>query len=180
MRPLLVNPPAAHPVTVDELKQDLSIGFADDDARLDACIAAAVGHLDGYYGVLGRCLVNQTWQIKEDHWLPQYSFRIPDVSGVAINYLDADGVSQTVDPAFWQVLEETSGAVLRFRGYHAPALADQSDAIEIEVTAGFGAPGDVPAALRKAIRIHAAHLYDGKNEMGMHRALIAPYRWFVA
>ncbi|TPW28605.1 phage gp6-like head-tail connector protein [Martelella alba] len=61
--PTLVTAPADQPVTLDEAKAHLGVDFADDDGLIDAFIQAATAYLDGYRGVLGRCIMFQTWQI---------------------------------------------------------------------------------------------------------------------
>lgn len=61
-RPVLVTPPAIAPVSLPEAKQQVreEAAGADSDAVLTAYRDAAVGYLDGWSGILGRCLISQT------------------------------------------------------------------------------------------------------------------------
>ena len=64
MIPTRVTPPAGPVVTVADLKADLGIVGTHDDMRLAALEAAAVAHLDGWRGILGRCIMPQSWRIE--------------------------------------------------------------------------------------------------------------------
>ena len=61
-RPVLVTPPAETPVSRTEAKAHLRVDGTGDDDLIDGLIDAAVAHLDGYTGILGRCMVTQTWR----------------------------------------------------------------------------------------------------------------------
>lgn len=84
MTPILVTPPALQPVTLDEAKLHCRIDHADDDILISAYIAAATGHLDGWTGILGRCILPQTWRVSAvtgDIVLP-----MPDVTAASAAY----------------------------------------------------------------------------------------------
>src|SRR5690606_14090696 len=61
-RPILVVAPKMTPVSLDEAKAQLAVEHGDDDALILGYIAAAVDHLDGWSGILGRALVEQEWR----------------------------------------------------------------------------------------------------------------------
>lgn len=63
MTPKLVTPPAVAPVTLEDAKLHCRIDHNEDDGLIGAFVAAAVGHLDGWTGVLGRCIMPQTWSV---------------------------------------------------------------------------------------------------------------------
>lgn len=62
MKPRLVTPPTGPFISLEEAKKQARVFFDDDDDYIETLIAAACGHLDGYHGVLGRCVLEQTWQ----------------------------------------------------------------------------------------------------------------------
>src|SRR5690606_10673336 len=64
-RPVRVTPPAIQPVTLAEAKLHLRVDHDDEDALISNLIQAATGHLDGWTGILGHCLVEQVW--RQDH-----------------------------------------------------------------------------------------------------------------
>ena len=82
MNPILVTPPAGPVVDLPVLKEHLRVVGNHDDARIEALEKACVAHLDGWRGVLGRCLLEQQWRVEypsEGLWrLP-----FPDVTSVA-------------------------------------------------------------------------------------------------
>lgn len=63
MVPYLITAPTAQPVTLNEMKAHLRVAHGDDDADIVSRLAAAVAHLDGWGGVLGRCIMPQTWAV---------------------------------------------------------------------------------------------------------------------
>lgn len=91
MTPYLITAPTAQPVTLNEMKAHLRVVHDDDDGDIEERIASATAHLDGWGGVLGRCLMPQTWAIDVEgagpHRLP-----FPEATDVT-----ADGVSGSLD-----------------------------------------------------------------------------------
>lgn len=186
MVPARVTPPALMPVSVAEAKRHCRIDFDDDDAFVAALIEAAVAHLDGWSGVLGRCLVNQQWRQVTCALMRTIRLPFPDVSSVVISYVDADDVTHTLEAEDYELLHDQRASLVRLRpSFAAPALADRGDAVQITVTAGYGATAaDVPAAIRTAILMLVGHFYNNREAVGEPMAevplsvmaLIAPYR----
>lgn len=61
--PYIITPPASLPVTLTDMKAHLRTVHDDDDADIEAKIAGAVATLDAWGGMLGRCIMPQTWAI---------------------------------------------------------------------------------------------------------------------
>lgn len=187
MRPTLIVPPAVEPVTLEDLKAHARVDFDDDDGVLSGYLKSAVQHLDGYRGVLGRCMVNQGWSVSFSAWSPVLPLPFPDVSVAVVTYLDGDGLPVVLDAAQYELIEGATGARLVFHQFSAPLLYAQSCApITVSLTAGFGpAATDVPAPLVHAIKLLAAHWYENREAVGKVQsalpmgvaALISPYRW---
>lgn len=53
-------------VTLPELKAHLRVDGTDDDDLIEALEKAAVSHLEGWRGILGRCIKRQTWLVEYD------------------------------------------------------------------------------------------------------------------
>lgn len=91
MVPYLVTAPTAQPVSIEEVKDDLNLISSDKDQEITARIASAVARLDGWGGLLGRCIMPQTWAVdvtgKGPHLLP-----FPEASEVV-----ATGTSGALD-----------------------------------------------------------------------------------
>lgn len=183
--PLLVSGPASAPVTLDQIKEHVSVDYSDDNIVLSSLLNGAVAYLDGYSGVLGRCLVNQTWRQDFHGWDDELRLPFPDVSSiVSVKYLDEDSVLQTVTSSLYELAEDERGAFVRFReSFTSPSLdSDSSYPVQVEFIAGYGDPSDVPGALKVAIMQLVATWYENRGaiEQGelppAFNALIAPYR----
>lgn len=84
MTPTRTTAPASAPVTLAEAKLHCRVDDNEDDALLTGLIMAAVGHLDGWAGVLGRCIMPQAWRVSVlagDVVLP-----MPDVTAASAAY----------------------------------------------------------------------------------------------
>jgi uncharacterized phiE125 gp8 family phage protein len=184
-RPILTTPPDESPVTLDEVKAQASVDFADDDTLLTGLRDAAVAYLDGFRGVLGRAMITQTWQVQRVVWSRTICLPVPDVSAVTINYMDGEGADQTIAAENVTVLPIATGTLVSIAdSLDLPTLESDNPApIAVQFTCGFGAAGDVPANLKLAICALAATWYEARTAqpgealpMGVE-ALIRPYRW---
>jgi uncharacterized phiE125 gp8 family phage protein len=155
-----------------EVKANSRIDFDDDDALLGAMIAAAVSHLDGWTGILGRCLCQQTW--RQDFDCFERALRLPlapVISVESVKYDDADGVERTVDPSNYRVLADERGpAVVFVTGFAFPGLFIERPAVRVSYVAGYpDGEGDgattVPDAIRHAILMIVAHWYENREEV---------------
>lgn len=102
MTPYLVTGPAAQPVTLNDMKAHLRVVHSDDDADIESRIASVTAHLDGWGGVLGRCIMPQTWAVDVEgpgpHVLPFPEASDVEATGVA-GVIDATLVRGAVGPS---------------------------------------------------------------------------------
>lgn len=75
-----VTPPAAPVVSLLDMKEHLRVLHDDEDILIQSLTDAAVSWLDGWDGVLGRCIMPQTWRISPADL--GAGFRLPDASEV--------------------------------------------------------------------------------------------------
>ena len=63
--PVLVTPPVGQVVSLEELRAQCRLGpnSLEFDDQLMALGRAAVSHLDGHHGILGRCILEQQWAV---------------------------------------------------------------------------------------------------------------------
>ena len=143
MTPYLVTPPAALPVTLAEMKAHLRVVHADDDADIAAKQAGAVAMLDGWGGVLGRCIMPQTWAVDVTgagpHLLP-----FPDASNITAES-DGDALSVTVT-------REGAGLCVSVVG------ADAGQAVTISAT--YGLPDPRRSAAETLIKLMVQREFD--------------------
>jgi uncharacterized phiE125 gp8 family phage protein len=175
----LITPPAATPVTLAEAKAQLRVDHADEDGKIEALIAAATSYLDGRSGVLGRCLVTQTWEITLDAF-PAEEIEIPlgPVQSVtSLTYVDTAGATQTVSASDYY-LDTTSPTAWVMPEITWPDTMEAANAVTVRFIAGT-AVADVPPAIKHAALLLVSTWYDDRAGTGMPPAvdaLIAPFR----
>ncbi len=187
-RPVLVTPPADTAVSSSEVKAHLDISYTDKDSLITALIAAATSHLDGWTGILGRCLMTQTWrQDFDDFWSEMPLPLFPVTSITSVKYTDTAGVEQTIDSANYTLKHDGRGAYVEFVStYSFPALNAESAAVRVTYVAGDANAAAVPGAIKHAMLLMIRHWFDNPSavQVGMPAqampmavdALLAPYR----
>jgi len=152
------DPPLAEPVTLAELKAHLRIETSDEDDLLESLIRVARAHLEA---ATGTALMSRGFRLLLDDW-PRGDviqlMRTPVQTIDAILVYDADGVAQDQD--LTGLLLDATAKPARLLVREQPRPSQPINGIEIEFTAGFGAGTDVPPELKRAILVHAAHLYE--------------------
>lgn len=185
LAPTLVAAPDSNTpaVTLAELKQHLRIDHSDEDADLAIKLSAAIAHFDGWFGVLGRCLINQQWRLALEAFPGDgmLSLRFSNVSAVVVTYADHADADQTLSAALYRLVETSAGSALVLKkGQSWPVTYERPDAVRVLVSAGFGASAaSIPAPIRSAILLRAGDLYhkreDASKPGGLVDMLIAPY-----
>lgn len=166
-RPVRTVAPVNQPITRDLAKSHLAVGFDDDNALIDTYIAAVIDHLDGYSGILGRAMINQTWEQSYRGWTQCMRLPFPDVSSVTVSYLDQDGATQTVSSSLYEVLEDETSAYIRFKtGFTAPVFDDDTaQPITVSMVTGYGSTADsVPAGLRAGMLLLVGYMYQNRGD----------------
>ncbi len=159
-RPVLVIPPASLPVTVEQVRAHLRIDHTEEDAYLASLIGAAVDHLDGWSGILGRALITQTW--RQDFTGFDCVMRLPmfPVASIAsVAYVDASGATVTLNSDVYELQSDERGAFIRLKVGQAWPVTGESNAPASVAYVCGSAAADVPAAIRHAILIMVADMY---------------------
>ena len=157
-----VTAPAESPVTLDEARAHCKADAADD-TTLQIYLDAAVSHLDGAEGTLGRCLVTQTWDMKLDGFDGTINVPLPTLQTVtSVKYLDTAGVEQTVSPSSYTVAGQR--IVPSDAGW--PSTDDVPHAVTVRFVAGYGLAVAVPAAIKAAILLFVGDSYANREARG--------------
>lgn len=183
--PVRIAAPATAPVSLEEVKRHCRVDHNEEDTILSSYINAAVSYLDGWGGVLGRCLVSQTWQQKFPSFHGMRLVLVPVASIVSVKYYDADNVQQTLDAGDYMLVHDAPGASLvAAPGIEWPDFYSRPDAVTVEYVAGTPAE-QVPASIKVAIMLLVGHWYQNREASASSAtgelpfavdALIAPYR----
>jgi uncharacterized phiE125 gp8 family phage protein len=191
----LITAPTARPLTLPQVKDHLRVTSDAEDAYLDGLIEAVTNRYDGRDGILGRCLVDQTW----DLILPEFADPIhlplgPSSSITTVKYIDGDGTEQTLATSVYELIDAGfEPGYVRLKHLQTwPSFRTQSDAVRVRFVAGYAtatAPGissGIPQAIIHAMLLWIGRLYQHREldvigtiiqpVQGYEEALIAPYR----
>lgn len=176
----LVTAPAAPVVTLAQAKAHLAVTHALDDDAIQLYLDAAIAHVDGAEGTLGRCLVTQTWDYTLDAFTSTIKVPLPTLQSVtSVSYVDTDGNTQTVDPGDYIVAGQR--IVAGNAGW--PSTDNVPDAVTVRFVAGYATADDVPAAIKSAILLLVGGMYANRESEGAAlvenpavQRLLAPYK----
>ncbi|MEF2548848.1 head-tail connector protein [Aurantimonas sp. E1-2-R+4] len=163
-----VTGPAAEVLPTVDFKQHSRIDYSDEDALIASYINAAVSRFDGPFGLLGRCLITQTWRLSLDAFPTRIMIPTSPVQSVtSIKYFDASGTEQLLSGfRTYGIGGLERPFILPAEGESWPHLDGRPDAVTVEFVAGYGAaPEDVPADLINAIRRTVAHYFENRESV---------------
>ena len=188
-RPTLVTGPSETPVSLELVKQHLRSEPEDGEynALVLGYLEAAVSYLDGHAGILGRCLVSQTWKQEFDSFARCLRLPMLALSVVSTVYTNSAGQLLTVNQSNYALQHDARGSYVRFKDdFDAPGDLYQVKAVAVTFECGFGAATAVPAAIRNAILLMVGHWYANREEVVTGtsatqlpmaaQALLAPWR----
>lgn len=191
------------PVSLAEAKVQLAVDVVntEHDAMILGFIAAAVDHLDGWTGIMGRALVEQTWRQDFDSFSDCMRFALaPVISITSITHRNAAGQISTVTSSDYTLLVDALGSYVEFKSdFVRPSDLNETKPISLTYLAGYPttpevpedgetpaipAVSNIPPAIKAAILIHVRLMYDayrlgadaGPIPTGAIDALITPFR----
>lgn len=161
----LYTAPTLPPVTIDEMRKQLSLGdISAHDTMLLAYIQAATDYVERY---CNRALVTQTRELQLDQFPcgnePIY-LRPPLVSVTSIVYLAAaDGASTTWTSSEYRVLTSTEpGRIVPAFNCFYPVPRYIAGAVTVRYVCG-AAVASVPEALKAAVKLIVTNLFESRG-----------------
>lgn len=136
----LVTPPTAEPMDLAAVKAHLYVDTTDDDAMIATLISAARDYAEG---ITAKQLVAARWkQVFDGFCYPFLKLQIaPVLRVVSIQYIDMQGVTQTVDPATYTIDYSTEPVrISPVFGQIWPIAVPQIGAVWVNLDAGYAAP----------------------------------------
>lgn len=144
----LITAPTTTPISLAEVRSHMKIDSAAENVRLERLINAVTGLFDGEYGLLGRALVSQTWDLYLDTF-PASEIEIPLpplISITSVKYDDVSGVEQTVSSANYYVdTVSQPGWIVPVSSFSWPSTLDAINAVRVRFVAGYST---VPETLK--------------------------------
>jgi uncharacterized phiE125 gp8 family phage protein len=162
LAPVRTVAPSGFPITPGQAKQHLAVEHNEDDALIAGYISAAVAHLDGHDGILGRCLLQQTWRVDLPEFPACAVLRLPvfPVTSVVVTYFDEDEVSQTFASSQYRLYQDGGGFFLWLKDTSFwPGTFDRPDAVSITALCGAASVAEVPAPIITALLLMVGDSY---------------------
>lgn len=189
LTPRLVSEPSEALIPFAEAKVHLRLDGDDEDSLVAALISAATSYLDGWSGILGRCLITQTWAVSSAGFARRMAVPLAPVQLVSsIGYFDTDGVERTLSPSAYRLhASAAAGPYVEIDDDASlPSVDARDDAVTLTFVAGYGAPEAVPMAIRQAALLLIGHWYENRGAAVIGAStselplavvcLLAPYR----
>ncbi|SDY08481.1 head-tail connector protein [Citreimonas salinaria] len=158
---------------IADLRQHLRLGtgFAEDslqDPVLGSFLRAAMAAIEGR---VGKALLSRRFVLRLSAWRDHHAQPLPvaPVTRIeSVTLIDADGATVSVVPAErWRLEEDAYAPVLKARGASLPSVPSHGRA-EIRFDSGYGDRFDaIPADLRQAVLLLAAHYYEYRDETAL-------------
>lgn len=173
-------------VSIADLKKHVeAVEFSDDDALLEAYRDAATAFVEGRTGLT---LQPSSWLAERcDWWSGCLQIRLAPVRSIAVKYLDAAGVEQTLaeEQYRWRRTALGVAELILLPAFTSPALkADTFNAVQVEIEAGFDDPaatgsGDdpelvLPPTAAQAIKMIAAAWYRNREAVSADAEKVVP------
>lgn len=147
-RPVLITPAESAPVSLAEAKAHLRVDHTDDDVLIEGLIRAATEHFDGWTGILGRCLVDQTWRQDFDDFARELCLPLgPVITISGVTWRNTAGQVATVPGSAYDLRTDAGGrSLVRFDvDYAFPSGLHESRAVAVTYRAGYATIPEVPA-----------------------------------
>lgn len=147
--PSVIDPPAAEPLTVEEVKARLRVDSGDGDDDLAAMIMETRDHVEKYCNIV---LSRRDLALKCDEFGDFARLPVaPAAEVLAVVYQDAAGVERTLDASVYEgAFGEFEGAIILKPGQAWPVIQPGSR-IELRLRVGYET---LPGAVRHAMLVY--------------------------
>jgi uncharacterized phiE125 gp8 family phage protein len=144
--------PVTLPISIFEAKKQLRVQDDTDDILIDSYIRAALAHLDGPDGLLGKAIEKQTWKLELDQFpTDEIILPVEPVNQViSINYLDENEEEVLIDPSDYKLKDN--------KIYPVSSWPTSTD-VTIQWEAGKGATEDI----KQAVKLIISHWYANRE-----------------
>lgn len=172
----LVTPPAADPLSLEQVKHNLNIDYDDDDLYLTALLTAATQEVER---LINRAIMPQTWQLYLDRFPPNsgpiYIPKPPLQSVTSVTFTDtefnintvpgpsggvggANGATYIVD-----VHREPGVVTPSWSNFWPPVVLQPIDSVCVTFVAGYASAAKVPTIIKQAIMFLITEWYVNRT-----------------
>lgn len=184
--------PTIEPISLAEMKVHVREDYNDNDTILNAMIKAARVWVEKEYQL---SLVQRTYRADVEGFAGRFRLPNPPLSSITSIYYytpDSPQALTLLDASFYRADLGRSEIYIDASSATIPSVASRHDAVQITYVAGYepstDSPQDltenVPAAVRAAIKLQAADLFENREtntqlrmqELPTTKMLLAPWR----
>ena len=188
----LITAPVEEPIILEAAKAHLRVDHSTDDLLIDSLITAVRQYTEE---ITGRLLITQTQELLLDSF-PKLDviklWRLPLQSVTSVKYTDDQGVESTYAASNYLVDINSVPAriTLKATSRWPTDTLQVTNGVAVQCKFGYGDPEDVPEAIKQALLLRIAYLYENREDAAerppvalpfAYDALLAPYRvWTFA
>lgn len=155
-----VSAPATEPLTLAETKLYLRVDHASEDALISDLIVAARMMAENH---LRRSLVNQSWKVAYDDYLPaEVTLPMGPVASItSVTMYGRDGSSQPIGSEVYYL--NAAKNILRMDSPLYVVSPGHGARVEVVYATGYGNAAAVPKPIKQGMLAHIAQLYDNRG-----------------
>lgn len=162
--------PTVPAVTLAEAKAHLRVDIADEDTLIEAWVRSATGLAEQ---ATGRAIMPQVWRLSLDAFPCVIALaRVPVRSITSITYVDAAGVTQTLDPSAYTLDNSDDYGHAHIHpayGTSWPAARCQPNAVQVTFAAGYADAASVPEEIKDWIKLTVTSMHKNRaSEAEVH------------
>jgi len=151
--------PVSAALNLAEAKRHLRVLHDDDDAEIEAMVAAAEAAIEGPNGI-GIALLSQTWRMSLDYFPCEIVVPLGPVTAVtSVTYRDAAGAEQTVSGLRYD-LDQQPLRIWPARDASWPSIYCEPGAVKVTFVCGHS---ELPQDLRWALLLLVGHFYENRE-----------------
>lgn len=177
----VITPPAAEPLTLEEIKVNLRIVFADEDDDLLRMIRAARQMAEER---LNRALMPQVLAFGADAFCTNMKVPRPPLIEIdSVKYTDSDGTEQTMPDTGYLVDGFAEPPTISAApGTSWPSTRAQSGAVVVQYQAGYADAASVPEPIRQWMLLAIGAFYEHRSMVNEGQTYTLPddfYKWLL-
>lgn len=183
---ITTDAPTVEPLSVGEVQSWCKATESAEAETIEMLISEARAHVEGW---INRALATQTLAARWDGF-PCWTItleRPPVQSITSIQYVDTDGVTQTLSPSLYLTdLHSSPARITPAYGEVWPSARCQMNAVTVTYVTGYASAAAVPGPIRRGMALLVAHWFENREavlvgpsaiEMPMSvRDLIMPFK----
>lgn len=177
----VITPAADEPLTLEEVKANLRIVFADEDMDIERMIRAARQMAEER---LNRALMPQTLAFGADAFCATMKVPRPPLIEIdSLKYTDSDGTEQTMPDTGYLVDGFADPPTISAApGTTWPSTRAQSGAVVVQYQAGYADAASVPEPIRQWMLLAIGAFYEHRSMVNEGQTYVLPddfYKWLL-